>query len=68
LNSVDLPNGGAAPATPVNVSIQAMDGASVQRVVQSPAFSSALSQSLPTMLSDNVSGSRTNTRIALGIP
>jgi hypothetical protein len=53
--------------TAVAITIQAFDGADVARVVNSPAFTSALARRLPFMLTDNLESSRTHTRRALGV-
>jgi hypothetical protein len=53
--------------TSVAITIQAFDGADVARVVNSPAFTTALARRLPFMLTDNLESSRTHTRRALGV-
>jgi TP901 family phage tail tape measure protein len=69
LDSV-LPEAGSATKTvnlTANITIQALDGADVARVVSSSGFQKALGQTLPRMMTDNVEGVRTNTRITLGV-
>jgi len=51
----------------VNLSIQAMDGESVLRVVNSEPFGKALSRRLPFLFTDNIEGVLTNSQRSLGI-
>lgn len=51
----------------VPITIQAMDGASVARVVNSTDFQTALARRLPIMFTDNPEDLRTNTRRSLGV-
>jgi hypothetical protein len=54
---------------PVNVfvTIQALDGADVERVVNSARFTTAIARRLPIILTDNPEGVRSNAQRALGI-
>ena len=59
--------GGRGGSVNVAVTIQAWDGADVSRVVNSPAFTTAIARRLPLVITDNLESTRDRTRRALGV-